>query len=112
MGILRRIIDNHISSVIAEVVPKLLDERLPAIIDRIAADRFASDPAARLTEAGFGLAMSLALRAHWPELSRVEATRLMWEYVEVPFGADGYDWTPLGAKEIALAYASEFGERP
>lgn len=112
MSFLSRAITRHVHKAVDEAIPRILDEKLPAIIDRIAKRRFAENPSVELTEAGFCLALSLALREHWPDLDRHTATYWLWDYLGVPFGAAGYSWTPAAAKELADAYVAEFGEQP
>ena len=110
MGSLSELIERQVSETIEREVPRLLDEKLPPIIDGIAASVFAARPDAELTEVGFNMALSLALRAHWPNIGRSEAACWLREYAGVPFGTDGYDWTPRAAKTIAAAYVSDFSD--
>jgi hypothetical protein len=68
------------------------------------------NPDADLTKIGFKWALGVALQKHWPDVPIHEGARWLMEYIDVPHGAPGYDWTATAAKEIALEYASEFGE--
>lgn len=112
MSAIRRMIAKTVDEVIRDQVPKLLDQKLPAIIEKIASEKFTANPDAPLTEAGFGWALGLSLREHWPDVSTGQAAKWLWEYVGVPYGAKGYLWTPAAAAEVARQYVDDFGERP
>lgn len=112
MSILSRLIQRAVGEVIEQTIPRLLDEKLPSAIDEVAISVFAARPDAELTEAGFTLALSLALRAHWPDVGRCEAASWLWDYIGAPFGTAGYDWTPRAAAAIAASYVGDFSEEP
>ena len=59
---------------------------------------------------GRELPVALALREKWPDVPKQEAVRWLREYIEVPFGHEGYAWTPSAAKLIANEYVNDFGE--
>lgn len=111
MNWLRKLVEQHVEKTVAETIETALSpERLEPIIVRIAAKRFAETPDAELTEAGFNLALGIALRKHWPHVSRHQATLWLLDYLGVPFGAAGYIWTPAAADDLARQYVTEFGE--
>jgi hypothetical protein len=102
----RRKIEESVSVAIAQAI----DRRLPAIIEDILADRFKNRPDDPLSEVGFNWAFALSLREFWPDVSNADAVRFLREYIEVPYGTDGYDWTPSAARLIATEYVNEVGE--
>lgn len=62
-------------------------------------------------EADFFAQCARFLQEHWPDLEFDEAEDFMRDYVShIGFGSSGYDWSRAGAKDLADAYASEFGE--
>mgnify|MGYP001443662189 CR=1 FL=1 len=111
MSILSRLLQCHVKQVVGEIVIKTVDDLLPSLVDEIAVAKFERGPNLELTNAGFGLALSIALRKHWPDLDGETAARWLWDYISTPFGSKGHDWTYSAAKEIAAQYVSEFGER-
>lgn len=103
-------LDGVISKTVRETIIKAIDDRLPALLEEIMTDKFEREPNLELTNAGFGWALSIALRKHWPDIDRGTAARWLWEYVGVPHGRKGYEWTYAAAQEIAAQYVSDFGE--
>lgn len=99
-----------ISRVVSETIVKVVDERLPSLIEEIMTAKFEREPNVNLTNAGFGWALSIALRKHWPNLDGKTAARWLWDYIDVPYGSKGYVWTYAAAREIAAQYVSDFGE--
>lgn len=63
-----------------------------------------------LTEVGFDWALAISLKRHWPDIDTQTAIRWLREYIGVPYGTAGYDWTVSAAREIAAQYAADFGE--
>ena len=111
--LIRKWVKEGVDKVVREEFPKMLDARLPAIIDEHLANSFAENPELQLTESGMGAAMSLALRKHWPDLDRKTSLDWMWEYVEssgIQFNDPACEWTPRAAEELAFSYVQEFGE--
>lgn len=68
------------------------------------------DPNRQLTDVGFKLACGIALKKHWPQVTIKDGSQWLLDYVEVPIGSEGYDWSFSAAKDIAREYVSEFGE--
>ena len=93
----------------AEIV-RQIDRRMPAMIEEVLADLFRRKPDAHLTEVGFNWALYLSLRELWPCVSSIESVRWLREYIEIPYGTAGYDWTANAAKLIASEYVNEVGE--
>ena len=110
MSWLRRLVRKHVEKTVTETITKVVDDKLPALIEKIITEKYEGDPNLPLTETGFSWALSIALRKHWPELDSKTAARWLRDYVGVPFGASGYRWTYAGAQELALQYVQEFGE--
>lgn len=97
-------------SMVRSEIERQIDKRLPSLIEEILSERFMSRPDAQLSEVGFNWALALSLRALWPDVTNVEAVRWLREYIEVPYGTAGYDWTASGAKLVATEYVNENGE--
>lgn len=110
MSWLRRLLRQHVEHTVDETIAKVIDDKLPALVEKIITEKYEHDPNLPLTETGFSWALSIALQKHWPEIDGKTAARWLWDYVDVPFGAKGYRWTYAGAQEIALQYVQEFGE--
>lgn len=110
MSWLRRLVRKHVENTVDETIAKVIDDKLPALIEKIITEKYESDPNLELTETGFSWALSIALRKHWPQIDGETAARWLWDYVGVPFGAKGYQWTYAGAQGLALLYVQEFGE--
>lgn len=97
---------NIIERIVSRAVDGVINERIEAHIARV----LARETDAQLTEVGFGLAFYLALREIWPGVDRRTAVAWARDYIGVPFCSPGYDWSPRAAKELATAYAQDFGE--
>lgn len=92
--------DNRISEMFADAIACALIKSLEK------ADR-GNIP---LTESGFNWALAISLKKHWPDIDTPTAVKWLREYLDVPHGADGYDWTVSAAREIAAQYVADFGE--
>lgn len=99
-----------IEKTVTETIKKVIDDELPGLVEKIITEKYEKQPNLELTEVGFSWALSIALRKHWPQMDNKTASRWLWDYVGVPFGAKGYKWTYSGAKELASEYVQEFGE--
>lgn len=109
-GVLRRILRSHVEKTVGETIMKVLDDRIPFLIEEILAERFKTRPNDPLSEVGFNWALALSLRLFWPDVSNAEAVRWLREYIEVPYGTAGHDWTASAAKLVASEYVNENGE--
>lgn len=106
-------LSSHIEKFVDASIRKAVDEKLPGAIRRILRERVFSDLNRPLTKAGFGWALSFALRDHWPEISDAEAASTLWKYLDfagASFGDDDYEWTSGAAIALAAEYAGQFGE--
>lgn len=110
MSWLRRLVRRHVEKTVDQTVAKVVDEKLPTLVEKIITEKHEREPNLPLTEIGFSWALSIALRKHWPNLDGKTASRWLWDYIDVPFGAKGYRWSYAGAQELALQYVQEFGE--
>lgn len=100
-----------IEPLVAKTIEEEIDKALPNIIESHLRKRFRAEPDLTLTPVGWNWALALALTEHWPEVPKLDAIRWLSEYIEVPFGTDGYSWTAGAAYEIADEYVREFGEQ-
>lgn len=91
-------------------IPEIVAARLPAMIEDFLGKRFEAEPSLSLTPVGFSWAFFLAMKRRWPSVTRGETDIWGQEYLDAPFGADGFEWTPATAEELARAYAQDFGE--
>lgn len=97
-------------SMVQSEIERQIDKRLPSLIEEILAERFKTRPDYPLSEVGFNWALALSLRAMWPDVSNAEAVRWLREYIEVPYGTAGYDWSASADKLVAYEYVNEVGE--
>lgn len=108
------LIKRHVEDAVAEAlrtkVPAIVSAKAPAIIAEHLRKRFSEEPKAELTEAGFVWAFHLALEEMWPSVDIKTSSSWLWEFIEAPFGIDGYEWTPRAARELANEYVQQFGE--
>jgi hypothetical protein len=104
------VLKKFVASALPRALEKVLDERLPSLIEEIMQKKFRDEPNIRLTHVGFNWAFYLALREHWANIDGQTAVAWLWEYIDVPYGHPDYDWTPAAAKLIASEYVLEFGE--
>lgn len=103
-------LQKSIRQIVDDTIMKEIDKQLPAITTDIIIKSIKSNPDRQLSDAGFGWALAIALQEHWPDLDRMTAVRWLREYVEVPTGTTGYDWSYSAAKSLAAQYVAEFGE--
>ncbi|MBP2560805.1 hypothetical protein J2857_003574 [Neorhizobium galegae] len=103
-------LDAIIAEAVSETIIKVIDDCLPSLAEEVLTKKFEREPDLELTNAGFGWALSIALRKHWPDLDGETASRWLREYIAVPHGRKGYTWTYATACEIAAQYVSDFGE--
>lgn len=96
--------------VIRDRLPQILNREIPRIIEECLNKRFSKEPNLPLTEVGFAWAFHLALKRRWPGIDAKTATHWLHEYLDMPIGTDGYDWTPAAAEDLAREFVSEFGE--
>lgn len=110
MSVVSALFQRRIRQEVDSIIVKVIDDLLPPRVEEVVAKRLEQMPTADLTSAGFGWALSIALRKHWPEIDGKTAARWLWDYVGVPFGTRGYGWTYADAREIASQYVAQFGE--
>lgn len=103
------VVDAHIRNRQKTAINKFQQKFGEAIADGIFKS-VTEDPKRPLTEAGFRWACYIALSRYWPDTMPEEASRWLMEYCDVPFGSDGYDWTFVGAQNLAREYVIDFGE--
>lgn len=99
-----------IDKIVSREINRALDRLLPAAIERHLRKIFAEKPDMPLNKAGFGWAFYLAIKDIWPDVDHKTASKWVADYVDVPVGEPGYDWTPRAAKEMAALFAQEYGE--
>lgn len=92
--------DNRVSEVFADAIAKAIVKS----IDSAGRDN------RELTEIGFDWALVIALKRYWPDVGNRTAIRWLREYIGVPFGTEGYDWTVSAANTVAREYVENFGE--
>lgn len=87
---------------------------LPALIGHAVAasvvKAVTNDPDKPLSEIGFRWACAIALKQHWPDLDIRTASYWLTDYIGVPVGTPGYDWTYSAAQDLAREYVGQFGE--
>jgi hypothetical protein len=105
-----KVLERELPAIVRSAFEKELEKRLPGLIEEVLSERFKNRPNDPLNEVGFNWALALSLRELWPDVPNHEAVRWLREYIEVPFGHDGYDWTPAAAKSVAHEYVNEVGE--
>lgn len=99
-----------VSKALPKAIEKVLDERLPSIIDECLMEKLSKYPYRQLNAVGFRWALALSLREMWPDVKNYEAVEWLEDYINTPYGTPGYDWSFSGAKTIALEYVNEVGE--
>lgn len=109
-GIVAKEVDKAIEETVSITVERTIEAILPPIVERMIGEILRKDPNHRLSKVGFGWALSMALREHWPGLDNVTAAQTLWEYIDVPYGDPSFVWTFSGAQELAREYVEEFGE--
>ena len=105
-----RVLERELPTIVRNSVEKVLNDRLPSMIEETLSEHFKNRPNDPLNEVGFNWALALSLREIWPNVPNQEAVRWLREYIDAPFGHEGYDWTPAAAKLVAQEYVNEFGE--
>ncbi len=110
MSIFSKFFRSEIERSVKNAIEKVVDSKLPALVEDVISEKLAKTPDAHLTREGFGWALSIALRKHWPELDGPTAARWLWDYLDVPYGTTGYTWTYAAAQDLAREYAEQFGE--
>lgn len=108
--LIRRWVSDAVSDTLRREIPKIVDRRLPEILEAHMAKRFAEEPHLDLTEVGFSWAFYLALKKRWPGIVRRDSDQWLHDYIDAPIGSAGYDWTPAAASGLASSYADEYGE--
>lgn len=69
-----------------------------------------SNPKAATTPSGFTLMFNMTLFDIWGVNAGSLPLLEIENYVGARHGSSGFDWSPIGAIELARAYASEYGE--
>lgn len=62
------------------------------------------------TKSAFLMAFHRTLQAAWPTVTAHQSNLYCDNYLDVPFGTHGYDWSVMAAIELAKAYIAERGE--
>ena len=62
------------------------------------------------TKAAYEVAFFRKIQAAWPRVAREETDKMLYEYLEVPFGTNGFEWSVSSAIETANEYILEFSE--
>lgn len=87
---------------------------LPELFGRVVAESIVkavtADPNKPLSPIGFRWACAIALKRHWPDLDTRTAAYWLTDYIGVPVGTHGYDWTYAAAQDLAREYVEQFGE--
>jgi hypothetical protein len=104
------VIEAELPGMIRQKIDEEIRSRLPKMIEQIVAEKLESTPDAPLSHSGFGWALSIALRKHWPDIDGGTAAQWLWGYVGVRFGSKGYVWTYAAAQDLARQYVEDFGE--
>lgn len=110
MRFLSKFFRREIEDTVNDTVCKVVSDKLPALVEDIIAEKLSREPDLPLSNAGFGWALSIALRKHWPDVDGKTAAAWLWDYIGVPFGTSGYAWTFSAAQDVAREYAEQFGE--
>ena len=103
-------IENAVRDTLARELPKIIDRKLPGMIEKQIRRIVANAPNTQLTKVGFRWAFYVCLKDVWPDIDMRTSTAWLVDYLDVPYGTDGYAWTAAGARELAKAYAAEFSE--
>jgi len=110
LHLLRKLIRRRVAETVNETILNTVEARLPDIIEKCISEKLEGEPDLPLSHAGFGWALSIGLRKHWPDVDGKTAAQWMWEYLGVPHGRKGYTWTYAAACDLAAQYVSDFGD--
>lgn len=88
---------------------------LPDLIGKVVAESIVkavtAEPNKPLSPIGFRWACAIALKRYWPEMDVRTAADWLMDYICLPVGTAGYDWTYAAAQDLAREYIEQFGER-
>lgn len=102
-------LSGKISDMVRTTINRELDRVLPGLVVGHLKKRFKDEPNKPLSAVGFTWAFALEIQRWWPNVPHKTAAEWLREYLDVPFGSDGYIWTAAAAEELAREYISECG---
>ena len=95
---------------VGSIIDREIAARLPGMVSSRVRSILQSAPESKLTKIGFEWAFTVGIWESWPKAHHGTCKQWLWDYLDVPHGTQGYEWTARSATDLAHQFVAEFGE--